>query len=584
MSFKRRLCLGLPVMTKRSAVDNPTEEDGVPNEKQPKGNLDSNFVKKLNLELGGDTTKLKLNAIDKHAAQFTGNGFDVHWEPADQLKLYYEDAAIDSRLLKNLKTEGEQSDVSRELFGVIGRYMSLCCSTKSLNYLDVYCVHVLNHILRTRSLIIKNQKLIDKAGVFYTTPTPSLTDEFIDSTRDQGFSRPKVLILSPFKKFAYEIVQKMISILLPTEQNYVLNLKKFEDEYGDNGRAIDEKWRASEEFKKLMSGNIDDSFRIGLSLGKKAIKLYTAFDNSDIIISSPLGLRMIIGDEEEAKEKRESDFLSSIEVLVIDKVKPLANVLLMQNWEHLLTVVEALNSVPVNIKTDISRVRQWVLQGQGSMYRQTLAFSDLNFTELHALMSKNDKNYAGNVVLTSIPTALLHEIECPIVQELHRFACEDPERQSDLRFAYFVRNILPKLKVGTLVFVSSYFDYVRLRNYLKKDNESFAQIHEYASDSKIRKSRKAFRDHQKKIMLLTERCQFFRHFAVRGVRSLVFYQMPINPAFYTDIINMVTEEAKIHSRLIYSKYDALRLQNVFGPAQAKELLRSEQNFHALISE
>ncbi|KAI6188665.1 U3 small nucleolar RNA-associated protein 25-like protein [Aphelenchoides besseyi] len=84
-------------------------------------NLDSNFVKKLNLELGGDTTKLKLNAIDKHAAQFTGNGFDV----------------------------------------------------------DVYCVHVLNHILRTRSLIIKNQKLIAKAG-------PSLTDEFIDSTRDQG--------------------------------------------------------------------------------------------------------------------------------------------------------------------------------------------------------------------------------------------------------------------------------------------------------------------------------------------------------------------------------------------------------------
>ncbi|KAI6205758.1 U3 small nucleolar RNA-associated protein 25-like protein [Aphelenchoides besseyi] len=574
-------------MTKRPAVDNPTEEDGLPNEKQQRGldffyehfcqNLDLNFVKKLNLELGGDTKKLKLNAIDNHAAQFTGNGFDVHWEPADQLNLSYENVAIDPRLLKNLKVEGDQSDVSRELFGVIGRYMSLCCITKSLNYLDVYCVHVLNHILRTRRLIINNQKLIDKAGI-------SLTDDFIDSTRDQGFSRPKILILSPFKKFAYEIVQKMISILLPNEQNYVLNLKKFEEEYGDNGRAIDEKWRASEEFKKLMSGNIDDSFRIGLSLGKKALKLYTAFENSDIIISSPLGLRMIIGDEEEAKEKRESDFLSSIEILIIDKVISSANVLLMQNWEHLLTVVEALNSVPVNIKTDISRVRQWVLQGQGSTYRQTLAFSDLNFTELHALMSKNDKNYAGNVVLTRIPTALLHEIEFPIVQELHRFVCEDPERQSDLRFAYFVRNILPKVKVGTLVFVSSYFDYVRLRNYLKKDNESFAQIHEYASDSKIRKSRKAFGDHQKKILLLTERCQFFRHFAVRGVRSLVFYQMPFNPAFYTDIINMVTEEVKIHSRLIYSKYDALRLQNVFGPAQAKELLRSEQNFHALISE
>jgi U3 small nucleolar RNA-associated protein 25 len=70
-----------------------------------------------------------------------------------------------------------------------------------------------------------------------------------------------------------------------------------------------------------MSGNIDDSFRIGLSLGKKAIKLYTAFENSDIIICSPLGLRMIIGDEEQEANKREFDFLSSIEILILDKVK-----------------------------------------------------------------------------------------------------------------------------------------------------------------------------------------------------------------------------------------------------------------------
>lgn len=72
-----------------------------------------------------------------------------------------------------------------------------------------------------------------------------------------------------------------------------------------------------------MSGNIDDSFRIGLSLGKKAIKLYTSFENSDIVISSPLGLRMIIGDDEQETKKREFDFLSSIEILILDKVKKL---------------------------------------------------------------------------------------------------------------------------------------------------------------------------------------------------------------------------------------------------------------------
>lgn len=148
-----------------------------------------------------------------------------------------------------------------------------------------------------------------------------MTDELIDATRDQGFNRTKVLILTPFKKFAYKIVDTMANLLLPNERNHVMQWPKFQEDFGDTGTVVDLKWRASEEFKELMSGNIDDSFRIGVSLGKKAIKLYTAFENSDIIISSPLGLRMIIGDNEEEVERREFDFLSSIEILVIDRVQ-----------------------------------------------------------------------------------------------------------------------------------------------------------------------------------------------------------------------------------------------------------------------
>jgi len=67
-----------------------------------------------------------------------------------------------------------------------------------------------------------------------------------------------------------------------------------------------------------MSGNIDDSFRIGIALAKKSLKLYTAFDESDILLCSPLGLRMIIG--EEAETHHERDFLSSIEILIVDQV------------------------------------------------------------------------------------------------------------------------------------------------------------------------------------------------------------------------------------------------------------------------
>jgi U3 small nucleolar RNA-associated protein 25 len=67
-----------------------------------------------------------------------------------------------------------------------------------------------------------------------------------------------------------------------------------------------------------MSGNVDDCFRLGISMAKKCLKLYVPFDDADILVCSPLGLRMIIGGE--GDKKREYDFLASIEVLVLDMV------------------------------------------------------------------------------------------------------------------------------------------------------------------------------------------------------------------------------------------------------------------------
>lgn len=88
-------------------------------------------------------------------------------------------------------------------------------------------------------------------------------------------------------------------------EEYVSNKKRFFDSFGPDGdeEKIDPKKDENmeknlghdEDYDFLFKGNCDDHFKIGLSVSKKSLKLFTEFYSSDIIIASPLGLKSVIG-------------------------------------------------------------------------------------------------------------------------------------------------------------------------------------------------------------------------------------------------------------------------------------------------
>ena len=54
---------------------------------------------------------------------------------------------------------------------------------------------------------------------------------------------------------------------------------------------------------ETFKGNMDDNFRVGIKLTKKSVKVFADFYRCDLIIASPLGLRMSI-----EREKYSLDF------------------------------------------------------------------------------------------------------------------------------------------------------------------------------------------------------------------------------------------------------------------------------------
>ena len=483
---------------------------------------------------------------------------------------------------------------------------------------ETYATHALNHVLKARRRILRNNDRIaarlraadraraegkDEAEAAEMSVRTALSrrkardvegggrarslaaaaevdaaaDE--EGAQDQGFTRPKVLILVPFRSVAYRVVTALLRLMPERQKRQVLHRKRFEDEYaptpGDKGDPS-----KPDDHRARFAGNNNDLFCVGMSLTRKAVKFYGKPDSADILVASPLGLRMITGVE--GDKKREFDFLSSVEMLIMDD----ADVFSMQNWEHVLTVCSVLNQMPTASRDiDFSRVREWSLNGWARHYRQTLLFSGHESPDLTAFFNRFCLNSAGRVrVRPEYPGTIAKVVRSPR-QMFQRVRVSDRVSAPDERFRYFTEEVFPQLKDSspgeghTLVFVPSYFDFVRLRNWMREKRYSFCNCCEYTRTAEISRSRSNFFHGRVKFMLLTERFHFFRRYNIRGVRHLVMYGVPENALFYAEFVNVLESAADSPCLALYSKYDALALERVVGTARAHKMLGSAKSTH-----
>lgn len=468
--------------------------------------------------------------------------------------------------------------LQRGLFGVINNYVDLYypsrCYSSAEELRFVYCLHAVNHILKTRGRVLAHNAKLH-----------SRTDDVPDQYRDQGLTRPKVLILLPFRHAALCVVN-MIAHLLSSEQQSVMNKARFDSEYGyaDEPSVTGKK---PEDFEATFKGNIDDNFRIGISVTKKSVKLYTKFLSSDIIIASPVSIRAVIEPAEKG-DSNDCDFLSSIEMVIVDQ----AGVLFMQNWDNVLYIFEHLNCQPKQSNgVDFSRVRMWSLSGWSKVYRQTLIFSEFDLQPLRSLTTRHCSNYAGQFrVKPSASRCSWIQVVVRMRHEFCRFMVDSPVDVDNKRFEYFSSKILPlytdAAMTQTLVFVSSSLDFIRLRNEFVRKEIEFVRLSEYDNAKETQRARGAFVHGRTHLALMSERFHFFRRYNhIRGIRHIVFYDLPNRPHFYAEICNWVRDlrrplaEDSATCRVLYCKYDILRLRAVLGNERMQNLLMSEKDRH-----
>eukprot|EP00340_Litonotus_pictus_P011563 CAMPEP_0170536382 /NCGR_PEP_ID=MMETSP0209-20121228/102118_1 /TAXON_ID=665100 ORGANISM="Litonotus pictus, Strain P1" /NCGR_SAMPLE_ID=MMETSP0209 /ASSEMBLY_ACC=CAM_ASM_000301 /LENGTH=972 /DNA_ID=CAMNT_0010837743 /DNA_START=483 /DNA_END=3401 /DNA_ORIENTATION=- len=299
-------------------------------------------------------------------------------------------------------------------------------------------------------LLLENKESIQKLNTEIIKHIQSHRASVEETIKDQGFTRPRIMILLPSKKHCMLIVNELINIFSSKGwSSGVGKKKKFREEFTEEkgledyfmlGVGVETKTAFSAADSKgtntkIHQKTIDNEEDIqGVGIAKvesqfqshttRNIELFTAFAESDIIIASPLALK---------QSKIDKSLFSSIEILLVD----FAETFLYQNLEYLEELSEDLNLFPktsTNI-SDIYRIKDnykeefhkeetrtktmtTQVKTQKQKYsllknlRQNIFVSNIKSMELESIfMLFSGENPSGKITMKKKPEGIIDSIE-----------------------------------------------------------------------------------------------------------------------------------------------------------------------------
>ena len=358
--------------------------------------------------------------------------------------------------------------------------------------------------------------------------------------RDQGFTSPKVLILVPYKMHAKIIMEQLVKLFSNENWKGITNKKKFMDEYS--------------EFDSM-----DDCFRLGIQISffENKMKLYTPFDESDIIIASPLGLKLAkpSDNDKSFKNIKVYDFLSSIEIFLMD----FSEVFIYQNLEHLNEILSFLNKLPKNNQNivDINRIKENYANNLGEYLRQNIIISQFKCLDIDVAINDITKNINGKILFDGPYENQIDLIKNEF-EEKYKFLNSDnyeiryefkilrdfkEKEEFEEKFNYFTKNIWQNLyesfEKHTIIFVSSSFDYMILKSFFKKKSKSVCFISEDTDKRDWQRNRLFFEQGKYKFLLYDERAHFYKKINLKFAKNIFFYSLPEDPKIFNEMIHLI---------------------------------------------